>query len=253
MQNKEQIELRIFDSLKKDDIFNGIMLSDGSLEKIRYKNSRFNISQAYDRKELVLKLQEHFIDFGVFSNLKLMFNKKYNTHFWFLYSQMSTAFSLLRNYWYKDGHRIVPMDIKLTPLCIAYWFMGDGTSSWHTKSTSKISLYTNTFPQKDTIRLSQILIEMGIHNFIREIKENQFIIEIKRTNSVDKFYEIVEPYILNCFKYKIKKRKIDGRILTKGIHKSPETEFKKGVHYSPKTEFKKGHISLNKGIRINGF
>jgi hypothetical protein len=33
----------------------------------------------------------------------------------------------------------------------------------------------------------------------------------------------------------------------KGVHNSPETEFKKGEHFSIETEFKKGHKTHNKG------
>lgn len=240
-----------FDILLNDEIFNGLMLSDGSLDRVIYKNSRFVLGQSVSHKELIFKTQEHFMDLGIDSSIKLMFNKKSETHWYYFYTGQRKTFTMLRKIWYPNGKKIVPNYIKVTPKLLAYWFMGDGSSSWHSKSTSRISLYTHAFPLKDTTRLSKMLLEIGIYNLIREVKKDQFIIEVKRTKSVDKFYEIVEPYIINSFKYKLKKKKIDGRILTRGMHKSPETEFKKGIHYSPKTEFKKGHKPLNHVIRSN--
>lgn len=249
-KNKPKLlrQYRIFQTLYNDEIFNGLMLSDGSLDRILYKNSRFVLGQSYEHKDLILKTQEHFVDLNINCSVKLMFNKKSNKHWYYLYTEQNKAFTMMRKIWYPNDMKIVPNYIRITDKLLCYWFMGDGSSSWFSKCSSRIHLYTNAFPELDTIKLSKMLQEFNLESSVRKMKKNYFVIVIRKGKSVEKFYDIVEPYIVNCFKYKIKHHKIDGRILTRGMHKSPDTEFKKGIHHSPNTEFKKGHKSWNREV-----
>ena len=105
---------------------------------------------------------------------------------------------------YRERKKIIPDSIKKLlddPLTLAVWVMDDGT-----KSGESFFLNTQNFTRKEQERLIQCLKEnfeieakINIHSYW----EDRILYRI-RINSVslEKFYKLVEPYILPQFRYK---------------------------------------------------
>lgn len=56
--------------------------------------------------------------------------------------------------WYVNGIKVIPanIDILLTPISLAYWFIDDG--SW---TKTGIHQATNNFTSEDTLRLMNVM------------------------------------------------------------------------------------------------
>jgi len=203
-------QYKLFKQLKNDEIINGLLLSDAHLRNIRDgQNSELELEQSDKNESLVIKLQEHLTELGIATNTFRYLHKNTNTWGVKVYSYRSIAFTLLRKHWYDDRLKIVPNKIKITPKTLAYWFMGDGSSVWINKNKTKsmILLFTEGFTKNDTISLQKKLLDLGIKSHLQQKHklEGRYFIVIGTSYDVFKFFEIVEPYILLSFRYKIKK------------------------------------------------
>lgn len=69
--------------------------------------------------------------------------------------------------WYPNGTKIVPKDVKLTPLSIAIWLCDDGCISLHHKKYNLITttFATNGFSKKDTEWLADQLCDRYKESF----------------------------------------------------------------------------------------
>lgn len=94
---------------------------------------------------------------------------------------------------------------------IAYWFMDDGSSSWHRNSV-KVSLSALSFDVQELELLQHRLLHFDIktylakHSLRKNTNKQQFTIEIC-TKSINQFMDLVQPHVLDCFAYKIKRIK----------------------------------------------
>jgi hypothetical protein len=118
---------------------------------------------------------------------------------------------------YKDKVKCIPKNIHklLTPRVLAYWYMDDGSRKG--KDRSGKVLHTEGFSFDDIKILSDALTKHNIENTIqnqnrkykKKTQEGEEIIEknykiIYLTAAGDKiFTELIKPYVLDCFKYKL--------------------------------------------------
>src|SRR5208283_1932567 len=65
----------------------------------------------------------------------------------FFRTRVSEVFTAYKDKWYPNGEKIVPRDLKLTPLICAIWFCDDGSIYHYGKGVSnrRISIYTDNF------------------------------------------------------------------------------------------------------------
>jgi len=70
-----------------------------------------------------------------------------------LYTPAYVELQAERRRWYPQGRKIVPPDLKLTPMSLAHWLCGDATSS----DQGDIRFCTNGFTEHDTIFLAERL------------------------------------------------------------------------------------------------
>ncbi len=103
--------------------------------------------------------------------------------------------------------KILPLDIDklLSPRVLNYWFMDDG--SYGNKGSRFFVLCTDGFSQNEVQKLIDILntnynLNCTMYTVTTKRKLIHFRIRIP-TFSHLKFIEIVQPYILTCFQYKI--------------------------------------------------
>lgn len=207
---KRKKEYRLFETLCKNEIIIGLLLSDAHLRSIKdEQNSCFVLDVQERDKKIIEFMADFFTDLGIGSCID---RQLHNGKYWSIRitSYRNYAFTLLRKIWYKNDKKIVPEMIQLTPKSIAYWFMGDGTSYWKKGPIRKsyVSFATDGFIKDDVMRLKNLLNKnISLNGLcIRELKtpKKGFRIELSQSHEVWKLMVLIEPYMLKCFKYKIK-------------------------------------------------
>ncbi len=210
--NKMIESQKFYGILKRDDILNGLILSDAHLRKTTSKtNSQFILGQTERNKELVSKCQNHLDELGINSNIFHTIHKERVNLTVTLYSSKNISFSELRRYWYPNNIKIVPKDLKLTPKMIAWWFMGDGSSSWKNKQKDKttVTFCTQGFDDESVILLQKQLIGLGLkYTRLERVKNIGYEIILSRSIDINNLFDMIEPYILKSFQYKIKRPRI---------------------------------------------
>ena len=98
---------------------------------------------------------------------------------------------------YKDGKKIIPDDLELTPLSLAVWFMDDGCKSYRA-----IYLNTQKFDTQSTNRLVELLKRQ--YGITARLNKDKSYYRLRVTvESAARFKEIVKDHILPFFQYKL--------------------------------------------------
>ena len=205
-------QYRLANLLWNDPVINGLMLSDGHLTKKNgIGNSRFQIDQVTRSEQFIYTISKYFTEVGI---EHYIYSKSGVIS---LYSKMEKFWGLFRSRWYYNGKKTVPKDLVLSDKCIANWFMGDGYCSWegNGNSYSSVGFCTNTFTFDEVNNLINLFKLLGYNGlridtiYRREPHEYKIIIGWK--NEVIRFFEMINPYVVDCFRYKIK-MPIGGKI-----------------------------------------
>lgn len=135
-------------------------------------------------------------------------NRKYQQSFCKICA--TSALDNIYKSFYINGVKIVPEELinKLSPLGLAIWFMDDGSSDLNGYKFS-----VDCFIEEDIIKLVNMLKTNFNIDCTYNINQNR-VIHVK-LNSTKKFKSLVEPYICDCMKYKLKIYKSINGILTK--------------------------------------
>ena len=179
----------------------GYLLGDGHLET--WKNSqvaRLKVDQGLVQKEFVDWLFEVF---GEFVKTPPRLKQKsiyFNT-------LSSYQFYLFRRMFYLNGRKIIPddLDLLLTPLSLAIWFMGDG--SVKSKETNGRIINTHAFTEAEINKTCLLLKEkFSLQTSIRRQKDGlQIYISAK---SAIIFNDLIVEHMLPSFYYKLPKMKL---------------------------------------------
>ena len=99
--------------------------------------------------------------------------------------------------------KIVPTDIKLTPLALCVWHMDDGSNN---QTDANIELNTQSFTVEEVeFLIERLKQDLGIdsHKKTGGKKEGQYKIYVGRGSYFD-FIEMIKPHVeWDCFKYKL--------------------------------------------------
>jgi hypothetical protein len=232
---------------QNDNIFTGLMLSDMHIRKIRNYTGKsyFTIKQTKRRREFLEFIQHYYEQDGFFTKIyDYPEPRKYPTSE--LSSRSSYEIGEQRDRWYPNGIKIIPKDLKLNPVVMAFWIMGDGGVERCGKNNNsvKISLYTNcfTFEEIDFLRAS--IKELGIESTTHEKIKNQPIILISKASSVTKLMDMIRPFMLDCFQYKVQ----DPHLVNLGNAPSRTPEASKEYYHSlsPEVRHERGVIAWDK-------
>ena len=199
----------LFDSMQNNELINGVLLSDGYLTNFKKGHSMMVLEQSKDHEELCLAFEKEMKILGFRCSIYRRSRTRTKTEMKLLHSIRATTeanycFSLFREKWYPNDKKIVPTDMELTCKTLAYWFMGDGSSYREKRNDSglvRINLATCSFTNDEHLLLIKKLKELGI---CKARKESNNTIAVFCTNEVIKFMNMIKPYILPCFKYKLK-------------------------------------------------
>lgn len=188
----------------------GGLLGDmwGTLIKGKTLDSvRFGLEQSTKNSSYLISLWEEFKFYGYASNKKPTIQNRAsgnNTTRFYLYTYTSLVWVFLGFYTFKDGKYIkgVPswIDIYLSPLAIAHWFMQDGSR----QKGQGVNLATNSFTYEDTLRLANLLTSK--YNLktsvIKTGAPNQWRISIWK-ESMPAFSKLIGPYMHPSMHYKL--------------------------------------------------
>lgn len=99
---------------------------------------------------------------------------------------------------------------NLDALAIAYWFMDDGSSSFDISNdkTIMVRFASQSFSKRENLLLMKKLLEFNIETSLRNISDGTGYNIYIRQCSVNKFMDLIEPYVehISCMKYKIKRK-----------------------------------------------
>jgi hypothetical protein len=205
--------------LKYSEVFVGILLSDGYITKFRSKQetSGLQIKQVLKHKSWLFYIKDELNKYGYKCSLSNKIQKVNNKIFKakVLETNVTKELGEEKKHWYPYGIKIVPRDITITPKTLAYWYMGDG-GVWRggkDEHSVKITLYTNGFTLEDNEFLKEKLHELGIESKINikhvtSYQKDYCVLLIQKASEVTKFMDLVKPYIIPCFKYKLQYPKL---------------------------------------------
>ena len=98
---------------------------------------------------------------------------------------------------YRSGKKAIPNDLKLNPLSLAVWFMDDGCKSYRA-----VYLNTQQFDQESLLKLIRLL--RGQYQITARLNKDKQYRRLRiAVESVARLKNIIEPYILPAFKYKM--------------------------------------------------
>jgi len=103
----------------------------------------------------------------------------------------------IKKRWYPKGKKIVPRDIKLTPLVCRQWYIGDGCLIRPKNSKPSINLATYSFPINDVLFLIKKLKRIGI----KATRFGNNVIHIS-VYSVKDFLNYIGKCPVECYQYK---------------------------------------------------
>ncbi len=215
-------------NLKQEEIFNGSMLGDGCISK-NFSNGcicRFEKIQSkcdhigVDKIQFMEWHRLNFDDFNASINEntrkanglvreicgdKIFKSYVFITKYLIGWEKLETKWYIPRtdHYWFKR-RKIVPQDLKLTPLTLCIWHMDDGSNS---PKDANIELNTQGFtPEEIDFLIEKLNKDLGIiskRKVSRKKTGNQFKIYVGRKHYFS-FIEMIKPYVeWDCFQYKL--------------------------------------------------
>jgi hypothetical protein len=177
---------------EQKSILIGTLLGDGTM-RIK-KNAHLEINHAFSQKALVDWI------FSKFSSLVKTPPKwrkgNGNREAYRFATQKLPILTPFYDLFYRNGRKVIPSNLKLSPLSLAVWFMDDGSNSY-----SSIYLNTQQFSFDEQLQLIDFLKrQYGIDATVNKDK-TYYRIRI-RSGSAKRFIQLVEPFVLKEFRYK---------------------------------------------------
>ena len=196
-------------SIKAIEFLNGELLGDGNLMSYSKWSARFKYSSKY--KEYIQFISNKLNSFGIKQSGKIIgrCSKGKNNSLLRKYYYNSRVYEDLLplfKKWYpngglgKCGNRVVPKDIKLTPLVCRQWYIGDGSLK-RNKGRSRmpwVTLATCTFSISDVEWLVKKLNKLGF-KAARQPSGNTIYIS---TYSTKDFLKYIGKCPVKCYQYK---------------------------------------------------
>jgi hypothetical protein len=191
-------------STEEKNILIGTILGDAHV-RVGKRGSRVEFNHSAKQKEYLFwkyeKLQRWC---GAGPHTVTIHDDRYNKAYdqWRFSTRIDTSFEELRQLFYRDRTKIVPkaMEEMLTsPLSLAVWFMDDGG-----RRNDSYGLFLNTLSfTKEEHEFLQLCLQknFGIATRIHWITDGYRI--YIPSSEAQRFCEIVSPYILEMFRYKL--------------------------------------------------
>lgn len=201
-----------------ESYIDGLMLSDGHTRITSPISGRYTQKCKY--REWLEVISNDLYEFGINSKInegKIVINEFTNgTIQYYLWSKCYPYFKKMSERWYKNVYyedkegfeffkykKIVPKDIKLTPECVANWYLGDG-SIYKTKNANSflVELSTHCFSKNE---VEYLLDKILYYIDIKAYTDYGNRIRISNKRSVSEFLNYIKEYEVSCYSYKYPK------------------------------------------------
>ena len=172
------------------------LLGDGTLRRQgNRRNALFEVNHSYKYREYVDWKWQNFNEY-ILTEPKLRPSKGTRIAYRFT-TRSLPEFTRYYIKFYPNGIKHVPINLHITPLSLAVWFMDDGG-----KSRSATYLNTQQFSLLEQQFLQKLLFQtFGINSTLNRDKK-YFRIRIN-SNSSKIMCKLIKPYILPCLEYKL--------------------------------------------------
>jgi len=175
----------------------GELLGDGCIFSASPYSAKFTYSSKY--LEYINYISNTLKSFGVkCGKIQKRYHKKLNSYSYSFQSYTYKELLYIRNKWYPEGKKIVPIDLKLTPLICRQWYIGDGCLKHHKGGKPNIELSTCGFSISGVEYLVNQLNKLGFRA-MRWAFHNTVGIS---THSTKDFLDYIGNSPVKCYSYK---------------------------------------------------
>lgn len=189
------------------EFIDGLLLGDASIvygnrDKSLYP--RLTLSRKDEDKDYLFWQYDLFKEFyGTEPKLKRCFDKRFGTEYYqyHLQTKSGKVFTEYREKWYPNGVKIVPRDIKLSPMLLLVWLLDDGCIVRSSKNGLTIKLSTDGFTEDDVAFLANLLSKYLNDKFHVYRNGNGFIIKASTVPAM-KFIKMIESIFPSCMQRK---------------------------------------------------
>jgi len=174
----------------------GSLLGDGTLRRQGNRlNALFEVNHSYKHQPYVDWKHQNFQNY-ILSLPKTRKGRGVRIAYRFT-TRSLPVFTAYHNWFYVNGIKRIPKDLKLDPLSLAVWFMDDGC-----KIRSALYLNTQQFTLSEQVFLQKLLLDtFGLKSALNRDK-HYFRIRFT-TESSKSLRRLVEPYVIESMKYKL--------------------------------------------------
>lgn len=176
----------------------GELMGDGHL-RLQSKYSA-NIGYSSKHLEYIRYVSDTLKSFGIgqAGKIRKMKCKKWGNHAYHYESLCYVELLPIRKRWYPNNKKIIPRDLKLTPLVLRQEMIGDGCLVHHKNCRPDIILATCGFPIKDVEWLVKELNKLGFKSRRQPVNN---LIGIS-TYSTKQFLHYIGECPVQCYQYK---------------------------------------------------
>ena len=195
------------------EVLDGVMLGDGGIFfGKRSVNAHFHMSLSEGDKHIdwLKAVKENLVSLSIpvnpmYPKLGIGCSKGRVYTYAVLDSQVSELLTRQRLIWYPRGTKVVPLGLHLTPVVVANWFMGDGSSREISPGYIEVRFATQSFNEGEVERLERLLSELGVHGSYHYMDPSGPVIVISTIENVSALLDLIGPLILPSYEYKLKR------------------------------------------------
>lgn len=185
------------------EVLIGLALGDLHIRK-RFKNTSLHFKQGIKNEPYIIHLYTLFQEYCKMTPKIKDARVKDKTHQSIFFDTLTyQAFNYYHDLFYKNKNKVVPSNIEelLTARSLAYWAQDDGSAD-----RSGFIFHTDSFTLAEVELLVKALknkfdLNCSIHTRKNRVKTPYFI--YVKADSWNKFSNLIEPYVIPHFKYKL--------------------------------------------------
>lgn len=177
---------------RQRDILIGCILGDAYIAKL----GKIRIEQSAKQKEyLGWKYKElQSLAYPSLPREVSHINKQNGREYTGLSFDLRQYFRPWRSVFYRDGKKVFPKNLLISPIALAVWYMDDGC--WTGK---KCVIAVEGFDDVSIERVQRVFrSQFGIETVVGK---NRKLVIRKRSHNV--FYELISPFVISSMKYKL--------------------------------------------------
>ena len=183
-------------------ILDGLLISDASIVKEHNnpnRTARFQLTTIH--KEFANHIENKLpLNFSTYYR-KRIFKSGSKSNSYTVQSRSDLVLEDIYLKWYKYYNKtikIIPIDYRIDPISVLYWFLGDGCCSVHLNKYPRLSLATDSFTTDENLQLIDQFKFVGIKFNLST--QNKLYLSSKK--EAINFFNYVPSSPVDCFNYK---------------------------------------------------